>query len=127
MPNARSYALIMEDPDAANVKPFIHWVAYNIPASTLALPEGLPVDPRLLKPEGMLQGANSRGSVGYFGPKPPVGDPPHHYHFQVLALDTVLDLKPGATRDEVLKAAKGHILGLGETVGTYQQSVPPLK
>jgi Raf kinase inhibitor-like YbhB/YbcL family protein len=127
VPGAKSYALIMEDPDAANVKPFVHWVAYNIPAVVLSLPEGLPVDPRLLKPEGMLQGANSRGSVGYFGPKPPVGDPPHHYHFQLLGLDTVLDLKPGATRDEVLKAVKGHVLGVGEAVGTYQQKAPPLK
>ena len=127
VPGARSYVLIMEDPNAANVKPFVHWVAYNIPAGTLGLPEGLPVDPRLLKPEGMLQGSNSRGSVGYFGPRPPVGDPPHPYHFQLLALDTVLDLKPGATRDEVLDAAKGHILAAGETVGTYQQTDAPLK
>ena len=127
VPGARSYVLIMEDPNAANVKPFVHWVAYNIPADTLGLPEGLPVDPRLLKPEGTLQGSNSRGSVGYFGPRPPVGDPPHPYHFQLLALDTVLDLKPGATRDEVLDAAKGHILAAGETVGTYQQTDAPLK
>ena len=56
VPDAKSYALIMEDPDAANVKPFVHWVAYNIPATEQSLPEGLPVDPRLLKPEGMLQG-----------------------------------------------------------------------
>jgi len=125
--NARSYVLLMEDPDAANVKPFVHWVAYNIPAQTQALAEGLPTDPKLLKPAGMLQGRNSRGSVGYFGPRPPVGDPPHHYHFQLFALDTVLDLKPGATRDEVLEAAKGHVIGGGEVVGTYQQSVPPLK
>ncbi len=125
--NARSYVLLMEDPDAANVKPFVHWVAYNIPAQTQALAEGLPTDPKLLKPAGMLQGRNSRGSVGYFGPRPPVGDPPHHYHFQLLALDAVLDLKPGATRDEVLEAAKGHVIGGGELVGTYQQSVPPLK
>ncbi len=125
--NARSYVLLMEDPDAANVKPFVHWVAYNIPAQTQALAEGLPTDLKLLKPAGMLQGRNSRGSVGYFGPRPPVGDPRHHYHFQLFALDTVLDLKPGATRDEVLEAAKGHVIGGGEVVGTYQQSVPPLK
>ncbi len=125
--NARSYVLLMEDPDAANVKPFVHWVAYNIPAQTQALAEGLPTDPKLLEPAGMLQGRNSRGSVGYFGPRPPVGDPPHHYHFQLLALDTVLDLQPGATRDEVLQAAKDHVIGGGELMGTYQQSVPPLK
>ena len=125
VPNAKSYVLIMEDPDAADPKPFVHWVAYNIPATANGLPEGLPADPRLLKPAGMLQGKNSRGSVGYFGPKPPVGDPPHHYHFQLMALDALLDLKPGASRDEVLEAAKGHVIGGGETIGTYQQTTPP--
>jgi Raf kinase inhibitor-like YbhB/YbcL family protein len=105
----------------------VHWVAYNIPATANGLPEGLPADPRLLKPAGMLQGKNSRGSIGYFGPKPPVGDPPHHYHFQLLALDALLDLKPGASRDEVLEAAKGHVIGGGEAIGTYQQTTPPLK
>lgn len=125
--NAKSYVLLMEDPDAAKVKPFVHWVAYNIPGTTHSLPEGLPTDPRLLQPAGMLQGVNSRGSVGYFGPRPPVGDPPHHYHFQLLALDTLLDLKPGANRDEVLKAVEGHVIGTGEVIGTYQQTVPPLK
>ena len=127
VPNAQSYVLIMEDPDAANVKPFVHWVAYNIPSNVNSLPEGLPTDPRLLKPAGMLQGKNSRGSLGYFGPRPPVGDPPHHYHFQVLALDKALDLKPGASRDEVLQAAKGHVVGSGEIVATYQQLERPLK
>lgn len=127
VPAARSYALIMEDPDAAATRPFVHWVIYNIPATSTLLPEGLPMEPRLLKPDGALQGANSRGSVGYYGPRPPVGDPPHHYHFQVLALDRMLDLKPGATRDEVLEAAKGHVIGGGEVIGTYRQSTPPLK
>jgi len=75
----------------------------------------------------VLQGATSRGSIGYYGPKPPVGDPPHHYHFQILALDASLDVRPGATRDEVLKAAKGHVIGKGQLVGTYQQTDPPLE
>lgn len=127
VPNAKSYALIMEDPDAADPKPFVHWVAYNIPATANGLPEGLPTDARLLKPAGMMQGLNSRGSVGYFGPKPPVGDPPHHYHYQLLALDKVLELKPGASRDQVLEAAKRHVIGAGEVVGTYQQQQLPLK
>lgn len=124
---AKSYVLIAEDPDAKPTTPFVHWVAWNIPASTTQLPEGLQEQLRLTEPEGVLQGATSRGSVGYYGPHPPVGDPPHHYHFQVLALDTMLDVKPGATRDEVLAAASGHVLAAGEIVGTYAQSVAPLK
>ncbi len=125
VPNARSYVLLMEDPDAKPVSPFVHWVAWNIPQS--GLPEGTSKGLRLTQPEGVLQGDNSRGSSGYFGPRPPVGDPPHHYHFQVFALDTVLDVRPGADRDQVLKAMSGHVLAKGRIVGLYQHTQQPLK
>ncbi|MBB5734876.1 Raf kinase inhibitor-like YbhB/YbcL family protein [Xanthomonas arboricola] len=125
--NAKSYVVIVEDPDAKPITPFVHWVAWNIPANVTRLPEGLQEQMRLTEPEGVLQGTTSRGSVGYYGPHPPVGDPPHHYHFQVFALDTMLDVKPGATRDQILAAASGHVLAKGETVGTYAQAVAPLK
>ncbi|HVJ39431.1 MAG TPA: YbhB/YbcL family Raf kinase inhibitor-like protein [Stenotrophomonas sp.] len=127
VPGARSYALIVEDPDSRPITPFVHWVAWNIPGDVNHLPEGLPEQRRITEPAGILQGATSRGSVGYYGPRPPVGDPPHHYHFQVLALDTVLDLPHGATRDQLLAAAKGHVIGKGEAVGTYAQAQAPLK
>ena len=127
VPKAVTYVVIAEDPDSTPIKPFVHWVAWNIPASVTSLPEGLQVQPRLTDPEGVLQGATSRGSVGYYGPKPPVGDPPHHYHFQVLALDKTLEVMPGATRDEVLKAVEGHVVAKGGVVGTYRQTEPPLK
>ncbi len=124
---AKSYALIVEDPDAKSITPFVHWVAWNIPATLTTLPEGLQEQPRLTEPEGLLQGKTSRGSVGYLGPRPPVGEPPHHYHFQLLALDTVLDVPFGAERDEVLAAAKGHVIAKGVLTGTYQQKTRPLK
>ncbi|PLC48229.1 YbhB/YbcL family Raf kinase inhibitor-like protein [Pollutimonas subterranea] len=124
---AKSYVLIVEDPDAKPMTPFVHWVAYNIPANTTRLPEGLQKTERLTEPEGMLQGQNTRGSIGYFGPRPPVGDRAHRYYFQLLALDTTLDLLPGATRDEVLSAAKGHVVGYGNLMGRYQQAQPPRK
>lgn len=124
---ARSYALILEDPDARAIRPFVHWVAWNIPAEVTTLPEGLQEEPRLAEPQGALQGKTSLGSVGYFGPRPPPGDPPHHYHFQVFALDTELDVPPGADRDEVLRAMSGHVLAAGELVGTYQQTQGPQK
>lgn len=127
VPGARSYVVIAEDPDAKPITPFVHWIAWNIPAGATGLPEGLPEQMRLTEPEGVLQGATSRGSVGYYGPRPPVGDPPHHYHFQVLALDTMLEVAPGSDRDTVLKAAKGHVIAKGEVVGTYRQSVAPPK
>lgn len=126
-PGARSYVVIAEDPDAKPITPFVHWVAWNIPADLTELPEGLPEQMRLTEPDGLMQGATSRGSVGYYGPRPPAGDPPHRYHFQVLALDTVLDLAPGSDRDAVLKAARGHVLALGEVVGRYRQPVAPPK
>jgi len=124
---AESYALILEDPDAKSIKPFVHWVVYNIPADLTSLPEGLQEQARLTEPEGLLQGQTSRGTVGYFGPRPPVGDPPHHYHFQVFALDRELPVPPGAARDEVLNAMQGHVLAAGELVGTYQQAAEPPK
>ncbi|MDG2524174.1 YbhB/YbcL family Raf kinase inhibitor-like protein [Stenotrophomonas sp. HITSZ_GD] len=127
VPNARSYVLVVEDPDARPYQPFVHWLAWNIPGEVTALPEGVPEQLRLKEPEGVMQGPSTRGSPGYMGPRPPVGDAPHHYHFQVLALDTVLDLKPGATRDEVLAAAQGHVIGKGERIGTYAQTQAPLK
>ena len=54
-------------------------------------------------------------------PRPPVGNPAHSYHFQVFALDTVLDLPPGASRETVLDVMRGHVLSVGEVVGTYQR------
>lgn len=116
----KSYVVIVDDPDADNPKPFTHWVAYDIPAGTTKLREGLPGTPILQSPNGLKQGANSMGSIGYAGPKPPVGDPAHHYHFQVFALDVdTLGIDPGATREDVLKAMSGHVLSKGELVGTF--------
>jgi Raf kinase inhibitor-like YbhB/YbcL family protein len=123
---AKSYAIIMEDPDAPQ-KPFVHWLAWNIPATVTSLPEGLQEQPRLTEPEGVLQGRNTRGSMGYFGPRPPVGDPAHHYHFQIFALDSVLPLGFGADRDQLLKAIQGHVLAKGEIIGRYAQKQAPLK
>jgi Raf kinase inhibitor-like YbhB/YbcL family protein len=123
---AKSYAIIMEDPDAPN-KPFVHWLAWNIPASVTSLAEGLQEQPRLTDPAGLLQGRTTRGSIGYTGPRPPVGEEPHHYHFQVFALDAELPLGWGADRDQLLKALQGHVLAKGEIVGRYAQTQAPLK
>lgn len=126
-PGTKSFALLMEDPDSVSAKPFVHWVAWNIPATRENLPEAVPTAPQLPALGMMRQGRNTRGSIGYFGPRPPVGDPPHHYHFQVFALDTVLDILPGSDRETLLAAMQGHVLTKGETVGTYAQPAPPTK
>ena len=118
----RSYVLVLEDPDVAQDPPFVHWTIYNIPSGRTSLREGIPGQPRLLVPEGANQGENDRGSTGYFGMRPPKGDPAHHYHVQVFALDRVLDLPHGATRDQLLAAMRDHILAKGELVGTFERS-----
>jgi Raf kinase inhibitor-like YbhB/YbcL family protein len=124
---AKSYAIVMEDPDAKPVTPVVHWLAWNIPATITSLPEGLQEQPRLTDPDGVLQGRTSHGSTGWFGPRPPVGDKPHHYHFQVYALDKVLDVPWGADRDQLLEAMQGHVVGKGELIGTFAQKQTPQK
>ncbi|MDZ4792532.1 MAG: YbhB/YbcL family Raf kinase inhibitor-like protein [Hyphomicrobiales bacterium] len=114
----KSFAIMMEDPDATQPKPFVHWLAYNIPADMTSLRAGLSTPPRLVEPKDMLQGANSTGGTGYFGPKPP-DEITHHYHFQVFALDTKLDLPPAADREAVLEAMKDHVLAVGNLVGVF--------
>lgn len=122
----QSYILFMEDPDAAITPlPVVHWVAWNIPADTLELREGLPPAEGLNEPMGMRQGANSLGRPGFFGSKPPAGDPPHRYFYQVFALDRKLDLPPGASRQEVLAAAQGHVLAAGVFHGTFARPAEP--
>lgn len=124
---AKSYAIVMEDPDAKPITPFVHWVAWNIPGELTRLPEGLQEQMRLTEPEALLQGRTSRGTIGYLGPRPPVGDPPHHYHLQIFAVDALLDIPPGSDREVLLTALQGHVLAKGELVGLYQQTQEPLK
>jgi Raf kinase inhibitor-like YbhB/YbcL family protein len=112
-----SFALIVTDPDAPRGT-WVHWVLYNLPAETRALPEGLPALGQL--PDGALQGRNDFGEIGYGGPCPPPG-PPHHYHFTLYALDAKLNLPVGAMRAQVEAAMQGHILAKGELVGSYQR------
>jgi len=100
----------------------VHWIVYDLPADVTALREGLPTEPVLQSPKGVKQGTNSMGATGYVGPKPPVDDPAHAYHFQVFALDVAsLGIDPARTRDEVIAAMQGHVLAVGEIVGTFKR------
>jgi len=116
----QSFVVIMEDPDAAEPKPFVHWLLYNISAGTRELPERIAKGRTTTEPVGALQGENSKGIVGYFGPKPPPWKT-HRYHFQVFALNKKLELPPEANRGEILQAMSGNVLAQGVLVGTYQQ------
>jgi Raf kinase inhibitor-like YbhB/YbcL family protein len=112
---AKSIALIMDDPDAPG-RTFVHWVLFNIPANALKLPKGIQRSETLS--DGSVQGITDFGRVGYGGPCPPPGKP-HRYYFKLYALDTKLSLSPGASKKQVEDAMKGHTLAKGELVGKY--------
>ena len=73
------------------------------------------------RPDTTRDGTNGSGTIGWYGPHPPQGDPPHHYHFEVFALDRMLPVPPGATRDAVEAAMAGHVVAKGEFVATYAE------
>lgn len=104
-------ALIMDDPDAP-VGTFVHWIIWNTPATTTEIKEG----------EGISypQGSNDFGKQRYGGPCPPSGT--HRYFFKLYALDTELNLQPGATKQDLLEAMEGHIIEKAELIGKYSRS-----
>jgi Raf kinase inhibitor-like YbhB/YbcL family protein len=107
----RSFALIVDDPDAPG-RTFTHWVLYDIPAKTTRLPGGTTGKTLL----------NGFGRSGYGGPCPPPGDPPHRYVFTIHAID-VRYLKLGGERVEDLQdALHAHTLASGRLVGRYQRA-----
>lgn len=123
--DAREFALICDDPDAPTAEPWVHWVIYNIPGDVRELPEGVKSNvPQLKEPLAARQGKNSWPAgvtIGYRGPLPPPGHGTHHYHFRLYALDARLDLSPGATKQQLLDAMKGHVLAETELIGTYER------
>ncbi len=113
----KSLALISDDPDAP-VGTWVHWVMYDIPADVSGLPENVPPNEKL--ENGAVQGTSSFGRIGYGGPCPPGGT--HRYYFKLYALDTMLNLSPGAKKEAVLEAMEGHILAQGELMGRYKRA-----
>ena len=130
----QSFALIVHSTESqASDEFWIHWLIWNLPADLTGLEEGIEELETL--ENGARQGLNGTGVVGYLGPCPPPlisrhasvpggGSNPKQeiekYNFEVYALDTVLDLAPGATRQQLLEAMEGHILGAGELIGERQ-------
>jgi Raf kinase inhibitor-like YbhB/YbcL family protein len=105
----RSLALVVDDPDAP-VGTFTHWLSWGIDPGVDGLSEGQAA-PR--------EGRNGFGTTGYVGPCPPGGR--HRYFFRLHALDTDLDLEPGADRDELERALEGRVLETAELMGTYER------
>lgn len=112
----QSFAVVCHDPDAPLVSPgtygFVHWVLYNLPASTTNLDEGTTAG---------TAGKTDFGKTGYGGPMPPEGHGVHHYYFWVLALDRNPNLAPGLTLWQFLEKVEPHVLGMNRIVGTYQR------
>jgi len=115
--NAKSLVLIMDDPDIPEfvkqkfgITIFDHWVLFNIKPDTKEIAENTAPG---------MSGKNGRGEAKYTGPCPP--DREHRYFFKLFALDTMLNLKQGATKEQVLEAIKGHILAEAELMGKYKR------
>ncbi len=116
-----TFAMILHDPDVAMRRTpddVVHWMWWNLPSSVEQLPEGVPASGDL---EGSgVQGNNVSGKPGYFGPCPPP-TLPHHYTFELYALDTKLELAPAATRADLLKAMEGHVTGKAVYIGIFHR------
>lgn len=108
--NAKSLALILDDPDAVGGN-FAHWVVYNIPVNVSEFAENT-------KPSG-VEGVNSGGRSGYYPPCPPSGTGVHRYTFKLYALDTEMNLSGSVDKKAVENAMQGHILDQAELVGLF--------
>jgi Raf kinase inhibitor-like YbhB/YbcL family protein len=115
--NTKSFALIADDPDAP-MGTWVHWVLYDLPPNTTELPEDVAKTQFIAG--NAKQGLNSWPRLGYGGPCPPPGKP-HRYFFKLYALETMLDVKPGATKKDVEAAMKGHVLAEGQLMGSYER------
>ncbi len=110
-PETKSFALVVDDPDAP-AGTWVHWVLWNIDPKTTELREGA-------VPSSAQQGTNDFRKNGYGGPCPPSGT--HRYFFKLYALDTALKLGPGATKAALERAMKGHITAQAELIGLYKR------
>ena len=107
--NAKSLALVVEDPDAPGGT-FNHWILFNLDPKTQDIKEDS-------VPVMATQGRNDFGEVGYDGPKPPSGE--HHYRFKAYALDTVLALSRGIGRPDLEREMQNHVVDSAQLVGRY--------
>jgi Raf kinase inhibitor-like YbhB/YbcL family protein len=122
-PDAKSLALVVDDPDAPDPEAprkqaWVHWVLVDIPPSTHALPEAVVPPPG--GPGGHV-GKNDWNHTQWDGPAPPVGQ--HRYRFKLYALDRVLGLA-APTKAELERAMQGHVLDEAELIGTYKRARP---
>lgn len=110
--NTRSFAIVVDDPDAPSGT-FVHWVLYNLPASTSELKEG--------SSGGGQEGVNGFQKTGYGGPCPPPGRP-HRYFFHIYRLDIDSAGNAGLSKQDLVAAIQGHILAEGQLIGRYKRA-----
>ena len=119
--NAKSLALIVDDPDAPDPRApkmtYVHWVLYGIPPSASGLPEAVQKN---ALPAGTREGLNDWKKTGYGGPCPPIGQ--HRYFFKLYALDTTLPDLGNATKAQLEKAMQGHVVEKAELIGVYEKA-----
>jgi Raf kinase inhibitor-like YbhB/YbcL family protein len=109
----RSFALVLEDPDAPSAT-FTHWILFNLPAESRNLAEG--------EQNAGIGGRNDFEEDGYGGPCPPMGSGDHHYSFRLFALDLeAVELPKGAVRKALDEAIDGHVLGEARLMGRFQR------
>jgi Raf kinase inhibitor-like YbhB/YbcL family protein len=109
----KSLVVICEDPDAPMPEPYVHWLVYAIPPTIETL------DTATLS--SVRQGENSKLKTGFTPAAPPPGHGIHHYHFQLFALDTSINLDRGAGRGKLFESMVGHVIDWGELIGTYKR------
>jgi Raf kinase inhibitor-like YbhB/YbcL family protein len=114
--DTKSLALIVDDPDAPNGT-WVHWIVFNIPPTTNKLDENMSIATL----SGARQGINSSNKIKFQGACPPQGHGVHRYYFTLYALDTVIDLQEGVSKQALQEAMKDHILSQAQIMATYER------
>jgi len=120
----QSVLLVVEDPDAPKAEPFVHGIFYNIPvawggiATANVTANGLSEEARAA---GISMGTNSLSKAAYMAPAPPPGHGVHHYHFQVIAIDSRFLFTESPSLKAIKEALQERVLAWGELVGTYER------
>jgi len=120
--DAAALALVVDDPDASTDKPFVHWLLWNVPPETTEMPADVLDGERVESLDDAAQGTNGFGDVGYGGPCPPAGDGAHAHRFTLHALDTELDVNPGANRATLESAMEGRVVAETTLTGEYERA-----
>jgi len=110
--NTKSFALIVDDPDAP-AKVWVHWIVCNIPSDIMQLKENVPTS-------AFIAGSTDFHNTQYGGPCPPSGS--HRYQFTLYALDSMLQVEQGVNKEALLAAMQGHILAQAVLLGRYQRT-----